>query len=372
VLLVSLVLAACAAPAHFATSDSALILPEAGLESELARRLVGRWEGDVDMTITERTLLIPSVRRQGGRWLVEAQYGVTNVNLTPVVVALDTTGGRVQLRFVSHVGSPVTLTLQQDGLLRGGLRQSNETRERAIELKRVSASAAVAPGSTAVERVSAAQRAREAGAPDGPAARTAAIEGPSSLAAAAPVLPSALRDLAADLPRLLVGRWDGAVELQVAERSLLIDSVTRRPAGRWQVQARYGFTEKDAGPVPTTLDLSGDRNVLLLTDRTERKPSLRNLRYALGTFLARSARKDDTVLIYFAGHGAPETDLQGAEKDGLAKYLIPSDADPDDLYASALPMDEIQILRKSSYASLIVQLKAKRDQLLGKAGRPGG
>ena len=125
-LLVSLVLAACAAPVHFATSDSALILPEAGLESELARRLVGRWEGEVDMTITERTLLIPSVRRQDGRWLVEAQYGVTNVNLTPIVVALDTTGGRVQLRFVSHVGSPVTLTLQQDGLLRGGLRQSNE------------------------------------------------------------------------------------------------------------------------------------------------------------------------------------------------------------------------------------------------------
>ena len=546
-LLVSLVLAACAAPAHFATSDSALILPEAGLESELARRLVGRWEGDVDMTITERTLLIPSVRRQDGRWLVEAQYGVTNVNLTPVVVALDTTGGRVQLRFVSHLGSPVSLTLQQDGLLRGGLRQSNEARERAMELRRVSASAEVKPGSTAVERVSAAQRAREAGAPHGPAARTAAIEGPSNLPPAAPVLPSALRDLAADLPPLLVGRWDGAVELQVAERSLLIDSVTPQPDGRWKVQARYGFTEKDAGPVPTTLDLSGDRvvirfvtqlasrvsvtlhadqtlrgsfampfdardrrlemsravpaeqaeplaiafrylpdqsrvadpgsvvaaivtsgkgvarvsvalngaevhqrseaapprstvlsvpvtfregpnvititasepggamrqevrtiiydpragaasvapaspppaprerwavvigvgqydhagvprlryatadaeavhqilldragfkkeNVLLLTDRTERKPSLRNLRYALGTFLARSARKDDTVLIYFAGHGAPETDLQGAEKDGLAKYLIPSDADPDDLYASALPMDEIQII----------------------------
>ncbi|MEK7372627.1 MAG: ABC transporter substrate-binding protein [candidate division NC10 bacterium] len=30
------------------------------------------------------------------------------------------------------------------------------------------------------------------------------------------------------------------------------------------------------------------------------------------------------------------------------------------------------ILRKSSYASLIVQLKAKRDHLLGKADRPGG
>ena len=110
---------------------------------------------------------------------------------------------------------------------------------------------------------------------------------------------------------------------------------------------RLRYATADAEAVyQTLLDRAGFKkeNVLLLTDRTERKPSLRNLRYALGTFLARSARKDDTVLIYFAGHGAPETDLQGAEKDGLAKYLIPSDADPDDLYASALPMDEIQII----------------------------
>jgi hypothetical protein len=82
--------------------------------------------------------------------------------------------------------------------------------------------------------------------------------------------------------------------------------------------------------------------VLLLTDATERKPTVRNIRWALGTFLSRSARKDDTVLIFFAGHGAPETDPRGLERDGLAKYLIPSDADPDDLYSSALPMDELQ------------------------------
>ena len=30
------------------------------------------------------------------------------------------------------------------------------------------------------------------------------------------------------------------------------------------------------------------------------------------------------------------------------------------------------VIRRSSYASLIVQLRAKRDQLLGRAGRPGG
>ena len=82
----------------------------------------------------------------------------------------------------------------------------------------------------------------------------------------------------------------------------------------------------------------------LLTDRAERKPTLRNIRWALGTFLSRSAKKDDTVVIFFAGHGAPEVDPRGLERDGLAKYLIPSDADPDDLYSSAFPMDELQTI----------------------------
>jgi hypothetical protein len=85
-------------------------------------------------------------------------------------------------------------------------------------------------------------------------------------------------------------------------------------------------------------------HVLLLTDRAEKKPTYRNLKWALGTFLARSAQRDDTVLIFFAGHGAPEVDQRGIERDGLAKYLVPSDADPDDLYATALPMDELQTI----------------------------
>ncbi|MBI2467225.1 MAG: caspase family protein [Candidatus Rokubacteria bacterium] len=84
--------------------------------------------------------------------------------------------------------------------------------------------------------------------------------------------------------------------------------------------------------------------VLLLTGKTERKPTLRNIKWALGTFLARSAKKDDTVLIFFAGHGALEIDLRGVEKDGLAKYLVPADAERDDLYSTALPMDEIQTI----------------------------
>jgi len=106
---------------------------------------------------------------------------------------------------------------------------------------------------------------------------------------------------------------------------------------------RYPVADADA--VYNTLITAGGfkkENILLLTDKTERKPTLRNIKWALGTFLARSAHKDDLVVIYFAGHGASEIDQRGIERDGLSKYLVPIDADPDDLYSTALPMDEMQ------------------------------
>jgi len=108
---------------------------------------------------------------------------------------------------------------------------------------------------------------------------------------------------------------------------------------------RLRYTLADARAVYDTLiGLTGfsKQNILLLTDETERKPTTRNLRWALGTFLARNARKDDTVVIFYAGHGASEIDPSGLERDGFAKYLVPIDADPDDLYSTALPMDELQ------------------------------
>jgi hypothetical protein len=107
---------------------------------------------------------------------------------------------------------------------------------------------------------------------------------------------------------------------------------------------RLRYSVADADAVYQTLVTAGFKkeNILLLTDKTERKPTLRNIKWALGTFLARSAHKDDLVMIYFAGHGASEVDQRGIERDGLSKYLVPVDADPDDLYSTALPMDEMQ------------------------------
>jgi len=79
-------------------------------------------------------------------------------------------------------------------------------------------------------------------------------------------------------------------------------------------------------------------NVTLLLNQ---KASLTQLRSILGTHLKSKAGKDDMVIIYFAGHGATEKDVMSPDGDGLEKYLLPYDADPKDLYATALPMREI-------------------------------
>jgi len=68
------------------------------------------------------------------------------------------------------------------------------------------------------------------------------------------------------------------------------------------------------------------------------------LKRSLGTHLKRKASPKDTVIIYYAGHGAPETDTTSPDGDGLEKYLIPYDADPQDLYTTGLPMREVETI----------------------------
>jgi Skp family chaperone for outer membrane proteins len=82
-------------------------------------------------------------------------------------------------------------------------------------------------------------------------------------------------------------------------------------------------------------------NVVLLLDE---EATLTRLRSALGVYLKNKASKDDMVIIYFAGHGATERDSTSPDGDGLEKYLLPYDVDPKELYATALPMEEISRL----------------------------
>ena len=57
-----------------------------------------------------------------------------------------------------------------------------------------------------------------------------------------------------------------------------------------------------------------------------------NIKSAIGTWLKRNTRKDDTVIIFFAGHGAPEDEKT---------YWVTYNANIDDLYGTALSNDEI-------------------------------
>jgi hypothetical protein len=82
-------------------------------------------------------------------------------------------------------------------------------------------------------------------------------------------------------------------------------------------------------------------NVTLLIDE---QATLKNLKNALGMGLKIAAGPDDMVLIYFAGHGASERDATSIDGDGLEKYILPFDTDPEDLFSTALPMRDIALV----------------------------
>jgi hypothetical protein len=92
-------------------------------------------------------------------------------------------------------------------------------------------------------------------------------------------------------------------------------------------------------------------NVTLMVDE---EATFARLRSTLGTHLKNKAGKEDMVIIYFAGHGACEKDAMSPDGDGLEKYILPCDADPKDLYGSALPMSEVsRIFNRISSERLI-------------------
>ncbi len=80
-------------------------------------------------------------------------------------------------------------------------------------------------------------------------------------------------------------------------------------------------------------------NIILLLDENATQ---RKIRSAIGTKIPRRAGENDVVYIYFAGHGAPVIDPRSGAKDGMEKYLVPVDAELDDLRASGISMEEIK------------------------------
>ena len=122
---------------------------------------------------------------------------------------------------------------------------------------------------------------------------------------------------------------------------------------------RLRFAESDVDAMYRLLTTRAGyarENVLLLTDKAPEKPTLQTLRLALGDFLSRKTTRDDMVLIYYAGLGASEADASSKESDGLAKYLIPRNVQPDSLRTTAFAMEEIQRLMARIPAERVVLL----------------
>ena len=92
-------------------------------------------------------------------------------------------------------------------------------------------------------------------------------------------------------------------------------------------------------------------NIFYLTDQNATKYEIESL---LGTKLKRKASKDDTVFIFYAGHGAVETDPVDPDGDGFEKYLLPYDARLDDLYTTAISMNDVRTIFQRNRAQRLV------------------
>jgi len=83
-------------------------------------------------------------------------------------------------------------------------------------------------------------------------------------------------------------------------------------------------------------------NSTTLFELYDEQATTQNVRSLLGTRLRqRASRPEDTVYIFFAGHGAPEQDTAAKDEDKITKYILTHEADKDNLYGTAVPMDEI-------------------------------
>jgi tetratricopeptide (TPR) repeat protein len=103
-----------------------------------------------------------------------------------------------------------------------------------------------------------------------------------------------------------------------------------------------------------------------LTLLTNQTATLSAMRSALGTTLPRSVELDDMVIIFFAGHGVVE-----GEGDG---YLLAHDSDPQNLYATALQISELNriVTERLKARTVILITDACHSGRLGWTSRSAG
>lgn len=113
------------------------------------------------------------------------------------------------------------------------------------------------------------------------------------------------------------------------------------------------------------------KHIELLVDHAA---TLTGIKKTLGVRLFEQVRRDDTVIIYFSGHGAMEAVPKAADRSGTAAYLLPVDADPKALFATALLMKNIDdILRRLVSERVVVLVDTcYAGSAEGRGVRPAG
>jgi uncharacterized caspase-like protein len=99
---------------------------------------------------------------------------------------------------------------------------------------------------------------------------------------------------------------------------------------------RLSYACADAEAVASVLEgriHPSERAVTVLTNQNATK---RNINVAIGEDLARTARSDDIILLYFAGHGSPETE---GSPDKVSRYLIPYDTEYSNIFTTGIDME---------------------------------
>jgi hypothetical protein len=112
------------------------------------------------------------------------------------------------------------------------------------------------------------------------------------------------------------------------------------------------FAAADAIRYESVVANSVDESERCLRCLTNENATRSNIFKAIGIDLASAATAHDVVLVHFSGHGSPEV---GISLDDAARYLIPHDADYDNLFGSALDLErDLRALLQRITAQLVI------------------
>ena len=105
------------------------------------------------------------------------------------------------------------------------------------------------------------------------------------------------------------------------------------------------FAAKDAKDVASALTdpqigrfRDDGMHVRVLTDE---QATLANLRSEIN-YIAKNAREEDMVVFYMSSHGTSAADDAAAKAEAQTGYIVTHDTDTNNLYGTALPMDELK------------------------------